>query len=352
MSFWILAINPGSTSTKLAIYDGDSQFASETLRHDPSGLASAVADQLDQRTDLIKQWLDASPVADKINAVVGRGGLLKPISSGTYAVNDAMIEDLHRGVQGEHASNLGGLIAHKLAEPLGVPAYIVDPVAVDEFIPEARVSGIPEISRRSLSHALNIKAVAHRAARDLGQQLADINMIVVHLGGGISVAPLRGGRMVDVNNANEGGPFSPERTGGLPVGDVVKMAYSGRYTEKELLSVFTRKGGLLAYLGTNDGQEIASRIADGDEQADLVFRAMAYQVAKEVGAMAAVLCGKVRAVVLTGGLAHSELLTGWIKDRVRFVAPVLVFPGEDEMQALAEGALRVLTGAEKPQEYN
>ncbi len=352
MSFWILAINPGSTSTKLAIYDGDSQFASETLRHDPSGLASAVADQLDQRTDLIKQWLDASPVADKINAVVGRGGLLKPISSGTYAVNDAMIEDLHRGVQGEHASNLGGLIAHKLAEPLGVPAYIVDPVAVDEFIPEARISGIPEISRRSLSHALNIKAVAHRAARDLGQQLADINMIVVHLGGGISVAPLRGGRMVDVNNANEGGPFSPERTGGLPVGDVVKMAYSGRYTEKELLSVFTRKGGLLAYLGTNDGQEIASRIADGDEQADLVFRAMAYQVAKEVGAMAAVLCGKVRAVVLTGGLAHSELLTGWIKDRVRFVAPVLVFPGEDEMQALAEGALRVLTGAEKPQEYN
>ncbi len=352
MSFWILAINPGSTSTKLAIYDGDSQFASETLRHDPSGLASAVADQLDQRTDLIKQWLDASPVADKINAVVGRGGLLKPISSGTYAVNDAMIEDLHRGVQGEHASNLGGLIAHKLAEPLGVPAYIVDPVAVDEFIPEARISGIPEISRRSLSHALNIKAVAHRAARDLGQQLADINMIVVHLGGGISVAPLRGGRMVDVNNANEGGPFSPERTGGLPVRDVVKMAYSDKYTEKELLSVFTRKGGLLAYLGTNDGQEIASRIADGDEQAELVFRAMAYQVAKEVGAMAAVLCGKVRAVVLTGGLAHSELLTGWIKDRVRFVAPVLVFPGEDEMQALAEGALRVLTGAEKPQEYN
>ena len=352
MSFWILAINPGSTSTKLAIYDGDSQFASETLRHDPSGLASAVADQLEQRTALIKQWLDASPVADKIKAVVGRGGLLKPISSGTYTVNDAMIEDLHRGVQGEHASNLGGLIARKLAEPLGVPAYIVDPVAVDEFIPEARISGIPEISRRSLSHALNIKAVAHRAARDLGQQLADINMIVVHLGGGISVAPLREGRMVDVNNANEGGPFSPERTGGLPVRDVVKMAYSDKYTEKELLSVFTRKGGLLAYLGTNDGQEIASRIADGDEQAELVFRAMAYQVAKEVGAMAAVLCGKVRAIVLTGGLAHSELLTGWIKDRVRFVAPVLVFPGEDEMQALAEGALRVLTGAEKPQEYN
>ncbi len=351
MSFWILAINPGSTSTKLAIFDGTSQFAAETLRHDPSELAPVIADQLDQRTALVKQWLDANPVAGKINAVVGRGGLLKPISSGTYTVNDAMVEDLHQGVQGQHASNLGGLIARKLAEPLGVPAYIVDPVAVDEFIPEARISGIPEISRRSLSHALNIKAVAHRAARDLGQELADINMIVVHLGGGISVAPLQGGRMVDVNNANEAGPFSPERTGGLPVGDVVKMAYSGEYTEKEMLTMITRQGGLLAYLGTNDGQEVAGRIADGDEQAELVFKAMAYQVAKEVGAMAAVLNGKVRAVVITGGLAHSELLTGWIKDRVRFVAPVLVFPGEDEMQALAEGALRVLVGQEQPQQY-
>ena len=351
MTHWILAINPGSTSTKLAVFQDETLFAAETLRHDPSVLAPVITDQFEYRVSHVSQWLDSIQVRDKLGAVVGRGGLLKPIPGGAYTVNDAMLEDLKLGVQGEHASNLGGLIAHSLAKELKVPAYIVDPVAVDEFIPEARVSGMPEIKRRSLSHALNIRAVAHRAAKDLGQNLPEINLIVVHLGGGISVAPLGGGRMLDVNNANEMGPFSPERAGGLPSGDVIKLAFSGEYTEKELKAKITRNSGLLAYLGTNDGVEIGKRIEAGDKQAQLIYKAMAYQVAKEVGAMATVLSGEVRAIAITGGLAHSNLLTSWIKDYVRFIAPVLIYPGEDEMQALAEGCLRVVRDKEIPREY-
>ncbi|MTI94866.1 MAG: butyrate kinase [Firmicutes bacterium] len=351
MTQWILAINPGSTSTKLAIFQGTDQFASETLRHQVDELAPVISDQLDYRLKLVEEWLEKTPVRDQLSAVVGRGGLLKPLAGGTYPVNQQMLADLRVGVQGQHASNLGGLIAHALGERLGIPAFIVDPVAVDEFIPEARVSGMPEIPRRSLSHALNIRAVAHRAAEDLGQPLGEANMIVVHLGGGISVAPLLAGRMLDVNNANEAGPFSPERTGGLPAGDLLKMAFSGEYTESELLRKLTRQGGLLAYLGSNDGMEIENRILDGDQEAEAVFYAMAYQVAKEVGAMAAVLSGAVRAIVITGGLAHSDRLVGWIKDHVRFIAPVLIYPGEDELQALVEGCLRVLSGAEQPREY-
>lgn len=351
MTHWILAINPGSTSTKLAVFQEDTLYAAETLRHNPEELAPAIADQFEYRAGKVSQWLDSVHARDKLTAVVGRGGLLKPIPGGAYTVNEPMLKDLKLGIQGEHASNLGGLIAKSLADELDLPAFIVDPVAVDEFIPEARVSGMPDIKRRSLSHALNIRAVAHRAAKDLGQSLTDLNLIVVHLGGGISVAPLQGGRMVDVNNANEMGPFSPERAGGLPSGDIIKMAFSGQYKEKELLAKITRSSGLLAYLGTNDGVEVAKRIEAGDAKAELVFKAMAYQVAKEVGAMATVLAGQVRAVVITGGLAHSSMLTGWIKDYVRFIAPVLVYAGEDEMQALAEGCLRVMRGGEQPREY-
>lgn len=353
MTHWILAINPGSTSTKLAVFEGANPFAADTLRHPAEELANfaSMADQLDFRLQVALDWLAKLPVGDKLSAVVGRGGLLKPIPGGAYFVGEKMLQDLRQGVQGEHASNLGGLIAQAIAEKFSIPAYIVDPVAVDEFCDEARVSGLPEIKRRSLSHALNIRAVAHRAAADLKEQLKDINLVMVHLGGGISVAPLQGGRMLDVNNANEGGPFSPERTGGLPAGDVVKLAFSGQFTEKELLAKFTRQGGLLAYLGTNDGAEVARRIEAGDSQAELIYRAMAYQVAKEIGAMSTVLRGRVRAVVITGGLANSSLLINWIKEYVRFIAPVLVYPGEDEMQALAEGCLRVLTGQEVAKEY-
>ena len=351
MTHWILAVNPGSTSTKLAVYQDETLYAAETLRHDARELAPEIPLQFEYRAAKVANWLDSIHARDKLSAVVGRGGLLKPIPGGAYTVNEAMLEDLRKGVQGDHASNLGGLIAHSLAKESNIPAYIVDPVAVDEFIPEARISGMPEIKRRSLSHALNIRAVAHRAARDLGQHLTDINLIVVHLGGGISVASLQKGRMLDVNNANEMGPFSPERAGGLPAGDIIKMAFSGEFTEKELLHKITRSSGLMAYLGTNNGVEIGRRIDAGDKEAELVFKAMAYQVAKEVGAMATVVSGQVRAVVITGGLAHSILLTSWIKDYVRFIAPVLIYPGEDEMQALVEGCLRIVRGQELPREY-
>lgn len=351
MTHWILAINPGSTSTKLAVYEGSTLYAAETLRHDPDELALKIPDQREYRTAVVSQWLDSINVRDKLTAVVGRGGMLKPIPGGAYPVNDRMLEDLRLGVQGQHASNLGGQIAYRIAAELNIPAYIVDPVSVDEFIPEARVSGLPEIKRRSLSHALNIRAVAHRAAKDLGKELTEINMILVHLGGGISVAALENGRMLDVNNANEMGPFSPERSGGLPSGDLVKMAFSGEYSQDELQAKILRKGGLIAYLGSNDGVEIEKRIQAGDEKALLIYKAMAYQVGKEVGAMATVLRGQIRAIAITGGLAHSAMLTGWVKEYVRFIAPVLVYPGEDEMQALAEGCLRVVQGEEQPREY-
>lgn len=351
MTHWILAVNPGSTSTKLAVYDDEIRYAAETLRHNPQELAPIIIDQLDYRTALVSQWLDSICLREKLSAVVGRGGMLKPIPGGTYTVNQRVREDLILGVQGQHAANLGGLIAHRLAIDLGLPAYIVDPVSTDEFIPEARVSGIPEIQRYSLSHALNIRAIARRAAMDLGHDLQSINLIIVHLGGGISVAPLRGGRMLDVNNANEMGPFSPERSGGLPVGDLIELAYSGKYSREELLAKVFRGGGLLAYLGTNEGFEVERRIQAGDKRAEFIYRAMAYQVAKEVGAMATVLCGTVRAIAVTGGLAHSTLLTDWIKEYVRFIAPILIYPGEDELLSLAQGCLRVLRGEEMPQEY-
>lgn len=351
MTHWILAVNPGSTSTKLAVFEDDSLYASETLRHNPQELAPVIVDQLEYRTALVSQWLASTCVEGKLSAVVGRGGMLKPIPGGTYLVNQRMQEDLRQGVNGQHASNLGGLIAHTLASRLGLPAFIVDPVSVDEFIPEARISGIPEIQRRSRSHALNIRAVARRAARDLGHQLEDTNLIVAHLGGGISVAPLERGRMLDVNDANEMGPFSPERSGGLPTGDLIQLAYSGKYTQEELLNKILRGSGLLGYLGTNDGVVVGERIKAGDAKAELIGRAMAYQIAKEIGAMAAVLRGEVRAIIITGGLAHYSQLTGWIKEYVRFIAPVLIYPGEDELRALALGCLRVLRGEEEPREY-
>lgn len=351
MTYWILAVNPGSTSTKLALFENDTQLAAETLRHDPSELAPVIIDQLEYRTALTENWFQANRPGGELSAVVARGGMLKPITGGTYLVNAAMLEDLRQEVQGQHSSNLGGLIAQALASKRSIPAYTVDPVSVDEMLPEARISGIPEIRRRSLSHALNIRAIARRGARDLGRNLEDVNLILVHLGSGISVAPLKGGRMLDVNNASEMGPFSPERSGGLPVGDLVNLCFSGKYSREELLIALIRRGGLLAYLGTNDGREIGRRITQGDRQAKLVYRAMAYQVAKEVGAMATVLKGEVQAVVITGGLANSTLLTDWIKEYIGFIAPVLLYPGEDELLALAQGCLRVLRGEELYRDY-
>lgn len=352
----ILCINPGSTSTKIAVFADDSLLFEETLRHSAQDLSTylRVADQYSFRRDVITSFLASKGFSlEKLTAVVGRGGLLKPIPGGTYTVNDTMVHDLKTAERGEHASNLGGLLAKELADSLNIPAFIVDPVVVDELQDVARISGHPLISRRSIFHALNQKAVAKRYAQGQGQSYADLNLIVAHLGGGISVGAHRKGKVIDVNNALDGdGAFSPERSGGLPVGDLVRLCFSGKYTHGEIRKMLTGQGGLVAYLGTNDGREVRRRIEAGDAEATLVFKALAYQVAKDIGSMAAVLQGKVDAIVITGGLAYdNHYLIPWIKDSVSSIAHVEIMPGEDELSALCEGALRVLTGYEVAHEY-
>lgn len=350
----VLVINPGSTSTKVAIFTQNENVIQFNLNHSTEELDKFdhITDQYEYRMNMIVEWMLAEGYSlDSLVAVVGRGGLLKPMPSGTYKVTQSMIGDLKIGIQGEHASNLGGIIARSIADKAGVEAYIVDPVAVDEFEPVARISGIPEIKRKSLVHALNIKAIAHNVAHEKGVKIEDLNLIVAHLGGGISVVPMRKGKIVDANNANEMGPFSPERAGGLPVGDVAKLCFSGKYTEKELKTKMRGKGGLVAYLGTNDAREVLKLIEAGDDHARLIFEAMGYQIAKEIGASATVLAGKVDAVVLTGGVAYSKYLTNYISEHVSFIAPVIVMPGEDEMKALNEGYLRVANGEEDVKIY-
>ncbi len=353
----ILVINPGSTSTKVAVFEDEKPICSETMAHPHQEVAAfpRIADQYAFRRDAVLSFLRKRDVPLRsLDAVVGRGGLLRPLSSGTYGVNERMLQELRAPAkEREHASNLGAIIAHEIAEAAGgIPAFIVDPVCVDEFEPLARISGLPEIERRSLSHALSLKSTARRAARDVGRSYEEINLVIVHMGGGISVSAHRQGKMVDVNQALDGtGPFSPERVGGLPVGDVLRLAFSGGYTYEGLFRYFTRQGGLLAHLGTNDAVEVEKRIARGDQQARLVYEAMAYQIAKEIGLMSTVLKGQVGAIVLTGGLARSQMLVNWIRERVEWIAPVLVYPGEDEMLAMAQGALRVLRGEEQAKEY-
>ncbi|MFA7573027.1 MAG: butyrate kinase [Lutispora sp.] len=351
----LLIINPGSTSTKIAIYDNEKPVFEETLRHSNDELApyAAIYDQYEFRKNVILDTLNAKGInITKLSAVIGRGGLLKPMEGGTYRVNETMLQDLKVGAMGQHASNLGGIIAHEIASQLHIPAFIVDPVVVDELEDVARISGMPEIKRLSIIHALNQKAVARRASKELGKAYNEANLIVAHMGGGISVGAHKEGRIVEVNNALDGeGPMSPERTGSLPVGSLMKLCYSGKYTQDEMKKKVVGKGGLVAHLGTNDGREVVKRIEAGDKHAELIYYAMAYQVAKEIGSCAAVLEGKVDAICLTGGLAYDKLLTGWIKERVQFISKVLIYPGEDEMIALAEGGLRILRNEEKAREY-
>jgi len=353
--FRLLVINPGSTSTKIAVFDNEKPVFEETIRHSTEELApyATVADQFEFRKNMILDTLNAKGInITKLSAVIGRGGLLKPIQSGIYEVNDAMLKDLREAKRGQHASNLGGILAYEIASPLHIPAYIVDPVVVDELDDIARITGMPELERISIFHALNQKAVARRAAKDLGKAYEELNLIVAHLGGGISVGAHKKGRVVEVNNALDGeGPMSPERAGTLPVGGLIKLCYSGKYTIDEIKKKIVGKGGLVAHLGTNDGREVVKRIEAGDKHAELVYKAMAYQVAKEIGACAAALEGKVDAICLTGGLAYDKLLTGWIKESVEFISQVLIYPGEDEMIALAEGGLRVLRKEEEPKVY-
>lgn len=355
MKHRILSINPGATSTKVAIYQNTKPVKVEAIRHNPRHLSffKKTIDQLDYRKKLVLEFLKENKIDIKVlSAVVGRGGPFKPLLSGTYRVSEKMLSDVRSGkVQTDHVSNLGCLLAFDLTKGTSVPAFIVDPVSVDEFPPVARISGLPELPRRSLSHALNIKMVARKAAKKLNKKYQQLNLIVVHLGSGISVTSHRKGRMIDVNNANDGGPFSPQRVGSIPVTGLAKLCLSGKYTWAQIYERLTKKGGLLAHLGTDNLVEVEKRISRGDTKAELVYETLVYQVAKEIGAMATTLSGKVDGIVLTGGMAYSKRFIRKIKTRIKFLAPVLVFPGEDEMEALTRGALRVLNGEEKAKEY-
>lgn len=353
MEYAIFAINPGSTSTKVAFFRGAEEIWNDVQRFDVETLRpfATVADQEDFRLEEIRKAMARHHVTENdLDAVVGRGGLIKPIPGGTYEVSDAMVETLRSQKYGAHASNLGAPLARRIAQ--GKPAFIVDPVVVDEMIPEARLSGMPQIERRSIFHALNQKAVGRRAAADLGKPYERANFVIAHLGGGISVGAHCQGRVIDVNNALDGdGPFSPERAGGLPAGDLARLCFSGAYDLTEVIKKMVGGGGMVAHLGTNDLREAQRAAEGGDPKATLVLGAMAYGVAKEIGSRAVALAGKVDAVILTGGLAYSEGFVRRIGERVSWIAPVKVYPGEDELQALAEGALRVLSGQEAPRVY-
>jgi butyrate kinase len=347
-TFRVLVINPGSTGTKLALYTEEGCEAEETV---PQGSSSgALLDQLPGRIagvlGFLERWGD-SP----LHAVVGRGGLIRPVPSGTLVVNEAMLEDARKGYQGEHVSNLGCLIAHAVAARYGVPAYVVDPVAVDEMLPLARYTGLPQIRRQALSHALNLHAAARKACERLQKKLKESRLVVAHLGGGFSIVPMEGGRILDTNNANSGGPFSPTRAGTLPTQPLIRLCFSGSLTAADLKRMTTREGGLVAHLGTHDALEVEARIAQGDHKAREVYEAMAYQTAKEIGAMAAVLSFRLDAVVLTGGLSHSNLFCKLLAERIGSLAPIFRFPGEFEMEALAMGAIRILRGEEDPIDY-
>lgn len=350
----ILTINPGATSTKFAVFLDEEPVLKKTVEHAAADLEvfERIFDQYAYRLDIIlKELADANIDINSLDAVVGRGGLVKPLEGGTYVVNEAMLSDLKEARRGEHASNLGAAIAHGIASRLNIPAYIVDPVAVDEMEPVAKISGLPDIERTSLSHALNMKAVAHKVAREMGKQYQDVNFVVAHLGSGVSVAPHKNGRMIDVNNAIEEGPFAPDRCGGLPATQLMNLCYSGKYTHKEMKEKLMSKGGLYAYLGTKDIKEIEKMAAEGHEKASLLLSALSYQISKEISAMAAVLEGQVDRIIITGGMAHSKRIIDDIVRRVKFIAPVVLVPGEEELESLAMGALRVLNKEEKAKEY-
>lgn len=351
-----LIINPGSTSTKIAVFEDESLVFEKTLRHSNEELSPYhnVADQFEFRKQLILEALKENDInVESLNAVVGRGGLLMPIEGGTYAVNDRLIEDLKTNVKGEHASNLGGLIARSIADEVNIPSFIVDPVVVDELDDVARISGHPLFERISIWHALNQKAVARRAAKEkFGKDYNEMNFVVVHLGGGISVGAHKKGRVIDVNNALNGeGPFSPERSGSLPADELVRLCFSGKYTEAEIKKMIVGKGGITAYLGTNNAKEVSERAQAGDEKAKLIYSAMAYQVAKAVGEYAVVLDGEVDAILITGGIAYDKNFVQMIENKVKFIADVIAYPGEDELLALAQGGLRVLNKTEEAKEY-
>ena len=351
----ILVINTGSTSTKIAVYDSDTEVFVDTLRHpnEECEKYSHVIDEYPLRIEAIYNVLNEKKVPlQSIDIVVGRGGILKPIHGGVWKVTPAMLEDLKDLRTAQHASNLSGIIAYEISKVRGIKSYVVDPVVVDEMDPVAKISGIPQIERRSIFHALNQKASARKAAQELGKRYEDVNLIVAHLGGGITVGAHKKGRVVDVNNGLDGdGPFAPERAGGLPAGQLVDLCFHGNLDEETIKRLLKGRGGLVAYCGTSDTREAADMAAAGDKKAELVLKAMAYQVAKEIGAMAAVLEGKIDGLVITGGIANYKEFVSWITEKISSLGRLFIYPGENEMEALRDGALRVSRGQEEAHEY-
>lgn len=348
----ILAINPGSTSTKIAIYEDTKEICKETIEHSGDEIEGYknVAEQYEMRYKVILDFLMKIKFdISELSAVVARGGLLPPVKSGAYRVNEAMVNRLRYRPVVEHAANLGAIIAYEIAQPLTIPSYVYDSVAVDELKDIARISGMADIKRKSFSHALNMRAVAIKVAKDLGKDYRDMNFIVTHLGGGISVSIHEKGKMIDIVSDDEG-PFSPERAGRVPCKDLINMCYSH---DKDIMKKKLRgKGGLVSYLDTNSALEVEEKIKNGDEYAKLVYEAMAYQITKGIGELATVVYGEVDRIIITGGIAYSKMMTKWIKKRVEFIAPVEIVPGENELESLALGALRVLKGEEDAREYN
>ncbi len=353
--FYILSVNPGSTSTKFAVFEEEELLFKENIKHSYEELKNfkTIFSQKDFRKEQIINYLKEKNFdLKKLSATVGRGGLLKPLKSGTYRVNEKMLNDLKEAKRGEHASNIGAWIAYEIAKPLGIPAFIVDPVSVDELCNEARLSGLKGLERESLSHALNTKAVAKRYSKEKGVKYENINLIVVHLGSGISVSAHRNGRMIDVTNSMEEGPFSPERSGTVPCMKLAKLCFSGKYEFEDVKKMLFGEGGIYSYLGVKDFKEVMDRVGEGDKKAKQVVDSMIYQIAKSVGEMASALYGDVDAIIITGGMAYNEYTIKELKRRVKFITDeIKIYPGEDELKALTEGALRVLKGEEKEVVY-
>jgi butyrate kinase len=352
----LLAINPGSTSTKIAVFRNTKEVFLKNIKHSSEEIDGfeRITDQYEFRKNIIlKELTNAEIEINNIQIIMARGGLVKPIKSGVYEVNEAMMNDLRIGILGQHASNLGGLIANDIAKSLpNARAFIADPVVVDELEDIARLSGHPLIERVSIFHALNQKAIARQHARAVAQTYEALNLIVAHLGGGISVGAHYQGRVIDVNQALDGdGPYSPERSGSLPVGELVRLCFSGKYTENEIQKMITGRGGLVGYLDTNDAYDVEKRFMAGDQKAKLIYEGMAYQVAKEIGAMSTVLKGKVDAILLTGGIAYGKPFVDLLNERIRHISPVYIYPGEDEMRALAMNGLMVMKGETQPLLY-
>lgn len=354
MGFKVLAINPGSTSTKVALFEDEQPLLELTLRHSPEELSqfADIADQHAWRRDIVLKALEEKGIAlSELATVIGRGGLTKPIEGGCYEVNDKMIEELHNPWM-THACNLGGLIAADIAREAGIKAYIADPAVIDELDEIARLTGLPQVTRHSIFHALNQKAIARLYAKKIGKRYEELNLIVAHLGGGISVGAHALGRVIDVNNALNGdGPFAPERAGTLPAVSVVDLCFSGEYTKDQIGKMLAGKGGIVALLETNSMFEVETRALQGEPKARLVFDAMCYNVGKQIGAMAAVLHGKIDGILITGGIARSEYVIERLKEQCGFLAPISVYPGENELESLVENALGILRGERQPKEY-